>query len=81
MQRMRNRTRKTAGLLIVALALAWAPPAAADDYEPDRAGHPVRIVAYVLHPIGVALDYLIFRPAHWVGHQEPFKSLCGYDDR
>jgi len=77
---MRQRLRKTARLWIVALALAWAaPPAHADEYEPDRAGNPVRILAYALHPVGVILDYLLFRPAHWVGHHEPFKTLFGHE--
>jgi hypothetical protein len=73
--------RAVAGAVIAAVVLALAAPAArADDYESDRAGHPVRILAYVLHPFGVALDYLVFRPAHWVGHQEPFKTIFGHED-
>ncbi len=47
------------------------------NYDPHRAGHPLRIVAYVLHPIGVTLDYLIFRPAYWLGSHEPLKTLFG----
>jgi hypothetical protein len=63
------------------VALAGAAPAArADEYEADRAGHPVRILAYLLHPVGVLLDYLVMRPAHWLGHQEPFKTLFGHED-
>jgi hypothetical protein len=46
----------------------------ADEYDPQRAGHPVRIIAYVVHPVGVILDLLIFRPAHWIG------SLPGVDE-
>jgi len=88
LQRVRSTARRgtraaraTAGALIAALLLAVAAPGArADEYESDRAGHPVRIVAYLLHPVGVALDYLIFRPAHWLGHQEPFKTIFGHED-
>jgi len=73
--------RAVLGAVIAALVMALAAPAAqADEYEADRAGHPVRILAYVLHPFGVALDYLVFRPAHWVGHREPFKTLFGHED-
>jgi len=46
-------------------------------YEPLRAGHPLRLVAYVLHPIGVILDYAIFRPAYWLGSHEPIRTLVG----
>jgi hypothetical protein len=77
----RGRRRGT-GLRALALALLLAlvlPGAArADDYDPQRAGHPLRIVAYVLHPVGVALDYLIFRPAHWLGSHEPLRTIFGH---
>ena len=77
----RNRSRIWLSLVAVALAVALAPAAAqADEYERDRAGHPVRILAYVLHPVGVVLDYLIFRPAHWLGHREPFQTLFGHEE-
>lgn len=48
-------------------------------YEPLRAGHPLRIVAYALHPVGVILDYAIFRPAHWLGSHEPLRTLFGQE--
>ena len=57
-----------------------APAARADTYESDRAGHPVRILAYVLHPVGVVLDYLLLRPAHWLGHRQPFRTLFGHEN-
>jgi hypothetical protein len=72
--------------MLGALALtAWlvaAPlaPAAAHDHDPEESGHPLRIVAYALHPVGVAIDWLVLRPAHWVGHHEPFRTLFGHDD-
>jgi hypothetical protein len=85
---MRDRAtaslRPRRGLLgaVLALALAVATPAAAraDAHDPERAGHPVRVAAYVLHPIGVLLDYLIVRPAHWVVEREPFRTLFGHGD-
>lgn len=63
---------------VIAGLLGSASPAAADDYDPLRAGHPLRIIAYALHPIGVAFDYLLFRPAHWIGHQEPIRTIFGH---
>jgi len=68
-----------AGLLLALLA-ALAPAARADEHDPERAAHPVRIAAYVLHPVGVILDYLIVRPAHWVVEREPFRTLFGHED-
>jgi hypothetical protein len=66
---------------VVALAmLAVSSPAAAEEYDETYSGHPLRIVAYVLHPVGVILDTLIFRPFHWIGSHEPFKTLVGQED-
>ena len=66
---------------VLALALALeATPVAADPYDPKTAGHPVRIAAYILHPVGVMLDYLILRPAHWLGSKEPLRTLFGHTD-
>lgn len=65
-------------LLVSTLALS-AAPAAADEYDPQRAGHPVRIIAYALHPVGVMLDLLLFRPAHWLGSHEPLATLFGHE--
>lgn len=62
------------------LAFAVAAPAAADEHDPKETGHPLRIVAFVLHPIGVALDYLILRPAHWLVEREPFRTVFGNED-
>jgi hypothetical protein len=70
--------RLTAAL---ALALAlWLPlRASAGEYDPRRAGHPLRVAAYCLHPVGVILDYLIFRPAWYIGGVEPIRTLVGRD--
>jgi hypothetical protein len=66
-------------MLLLALALE-ASPVAADPYDPKAAGHPVRIAAYIMHPVGVLLDYLILRPAHWLGSKEPIRTLVGHTD-
>ena len=80
-----SRSRRgSAALAIGALACAGlSSTAAADDYDPQKAGHPVRIVAYVAHPVGVILDLLIFRPAHWIGSLPGLDEFFGherYDD-
>jgi hypothetical protein len=54
-----------------------APAMAESEYDPSNAGNPVRITAYVLHPIGVVYDYLLLRPAWWVGSHEPFRTMFG----
>jgi hypothetical protein len=69
-----------AGFLAFALLALAAPSGAADDYDPKEAGHPLRIAAYALHPVGVILDTLIFRPAYWLGSHEPLRTLFGRTD-
>jgi len=68
-----------ASLLLLGLAIA-TPAAAETEYDPPNAGHPVRIAGYVLHPVGVIYDYLLLRPAWWVGSYQPFRTLFGRDD-
>jgi hypothetical protein len=77
--RCRGKVRLLAAVAALAM-LAVASPAAAEEYDETYSGHPVRILGYVLHPIGVILDTLIFRPFHWIGSHEPFKTLSGQRD-
>ena len=63
----------------LALVAVASTGARADDYDPQKAGHPVRVVAYVVHPVGVMLDLLIFRPAHWIGSLPVLDKLFGHE--
>jgi len=71
--------RHMAAALLVA-SLMSAAPVSADQYDQRRAGNPVRIVAYVIHPIGVVIDTLVVRPSHWLVSRQPLKSLFGHTD-
>ncbi|MBM4382739.1 MAG: hypothetical protein FJ091_05155 [Deltaproteobacteria bacterium] len=62
------------------LALAFAAPALADDHRSDRTGHPLKIIATILHPVGVVVDYVVMRPAHWLAEKEPVKTLTGHEE-
>ncbi|MFK7895846.1 MAG: hypothetical protein AB8G23_08430 [Myxococcota bacterium] len=76
--------RRWVAVIALSLSLAGASlsasPAAADEYDAADAGHPLRIIAYVLHPVGVVIDYVLLRPAHWIGSREPFSTLFGHED-
>jgi len=78
--RGRRKRRGFVAALFVAFALASASPVAADEYDSSTAGHPVRMIAYILHPVGVIIDYVLLRPAHWLGSHEPLKTLFGHED-
>ena len=61
-------------------AATYASTPVHDDHDPRQAAHPLRIVAYAVHPVGVALDWIIVRPAVWVGRHEPFRTIFGFED-
>jgi hypothetical protein len=73
--------RRWISALSLGLLLALASPAAADEYDSSNAGHPVRLVAYLLHPVGVLIDYVLLRPAHWLVSNEPMKTIFGHEGR
>lgn len=78
--RRAGRRIPTTVMVALLFALSLASPVAADEYDSSKSGHPLRIVAYVLHPVGVALDFLLVQPAHWLVSREPFKTAFGHED-
>ena len=72
--------RKWVLMTAVLSFLTFPLSAAAHDHDSERAGHPLRVVAYVLHPVGYVLDNVIFKPAHWIGHWGPLRSFFGHDE-
>ena len=76
------KSRVLAMLVLVPLALGSLPALGAPSQDDDRTFklHPLRIVALVLHPVGVILDTLIVRPIEWLGSKEPIKTLVGNTD-
>ena len=66
-----------AALLVGLLILAFGGDARAERYLAEEAGHPVRIAAYLLHPVGVLLDRAIFHPAWRLAQHEPLRTLVG----
>jgi hypothetical protein len=80
---MIRRTRKSLAAVALASGLLFAAgPALGDghDHDPEDSGHPLRIAAYLAHPVGVIIDTLIFRPANWIVHFEPFRTIFGHED-
>ena len=82
-RRMGACALKTLCLLAVAGIVTFtvaAVDAEADRYDPKKAGNPIRISAYILHPVGVLLDYGLMRPCFWVVQREPFSTIFGYQN-
>lgn len=70
-------------LLVIALlagALMLAPgSASAHEYDRDDTDYPLRIVAYVLHPIGMAVEYAVLRPIHYLVSMPTSSIVFGHD--
>lgn len=49
---------------------------AAREVNPGNLGHPFRILAGFLHPVGVVTDYLVFRPMNFIASKAP--GIFGY---
>lgn len=79
--RPKRRSRTASALLALSLTVAICAPAIsrADGYDAKKAGNPLKIVYYVVYPIGWTLDVLIFRPAYYIGQCEPFHTIFGTD--
>jgi hypothetical protein len=66
-----------AGALLAVACLLIAVPASAHRF--DRSSyHPMRVVAYVLHPVGIAAEYVIARPIHYVVSQPDLDIIFGH---
>ncbi len=52
--------------LVAVLALSGSALAFPGDEYDDSESHPLRTAAYILHPVGVGLEYAFYRPFHWL---------------
>jgi outer membrane protein OmpA-like peptidoglycan-associated protein len=68
-------------LLVMILGLIFGPKASLaepDEYD-DSQSNPFRIAAYLLHPAGFVLEWIVFRPFHFlVSSTEPLEAFFGH---
>ena len=64
--------------LAVTLLQAAAPACAMRDEYDDSQSHPLRVAAYLLHPVGVIAEWLVFRPIHFVVSQPVLEQVFGH---
>jgi hypothetical protein len=69
----------TVFLSLLVLLVSFPTGAIADEYNKYEAGNILRVAAYILHPVGTAIDYVVARPLHWLLHQEPMDEIFGHD--
>jgi len=74
---------KSARLSLLTLSLclilgAKSGLAAPDEYD-DSQSHPLRVAAYLLHPVGWLTEWIVFRPLHFiVSATEPQETFFGH---
>jgi hypothetical protein len=65
--------------LVAVLALYGSALATPNDEYDDSESHPLRTAAYLLNPVGVGLEYVIYRPFHWlVSRNETTELIFGH---
>jgi hypothetical protein len=70
-------------LAVLMVVFALSAPGVASAAEPvdaydDSQSHPFRIIGYIVHPVGYALEWAIFRPIHWVVAQPNLEKVFGH---
>ena len=63
--------------LFGALTLTASPATAHDAYD-DSESHPLRMIAYIVHPVGVLAEWTISRPLHFMASQEGNERFFGH---
>lgn len=66
--------------LFAAMFLVTPAVSQAHSYNRDDGGHPLRYVAYLFHPVGIALEYCVTRPVHaLVSSTEDHAIIFGHE--
>lgn len=71
--------RLIAGAALTLVLSFSAGPAAAvpDDYD-DTQSYPLRVAAYLVYPVGYALEWAIFRPFHYLVSRPELEPVFGH---
>lgn len=51
----------------------------AHEYDRNDSDHPGRVLSYVVHPFGVALEWTVTRPVHWFVHLPGMGYVFGHE--
>jgi hypothetical protein len=63
--------------LLIALVMVPATGRAHDAYD-DTQSHPLRLIAYAVHPVGYAIEWLAMRPIHFLVSQPQTERVFGH---
>lgn len=67
---MENLRLFTVAVIFWATFASFLPHARADEYD-DSQSNPLRVVAYLVYPAGVLLEWTVFRPLHFLVSSTP----------
>lgn len=66
--------------ILFALALLAIPTGSqAHCYDRDDSDYPLRYIAYAVYPLGIAVEYGVLRPIHWVVSRPNLSIVFGHD--
>jgi len=68
---------RTATVIALLLALTASPARAVDQYD-DSQSNPLRLLAYVIHPVGYLAEWLVLRPFHRIVSQPELEPVFGH---
>lgn len=74
---MKNSSHILIFLVAVIAATAFSP-LLADRYRRNKSDNPFRLISYVVHPVGILLEYSVMRPIHWVVSQPHLDIIFGH---
>ncbi len=63
--------------MLAVLGTGGVAAAGADAYD-DSQSHPLRLLAYIIHPVGYTLEWLVTRPFHEVVAQPDLEPVFGH---
>lgn len=66
-------------LLVMGFVISARTPAVAHEYDRGDSDNPVRIAAYLFHPLGIAVEYVVTRPIHWLVSRPTLNVWFGHD--
>ncbi|MGH7822103.1 MAG: hypothetical protein ACREQ9_20255 [Candidatus Binatia bacterium] len=69
--------RMIATLALIVVVLSGSAFAGPDEYD-DSQSHPLRVAAYLAHPVGYALEWAVFRPFHWLVSRDETEEVFGH---
>jgi outer membrane protein OmpA-like peptidoglycan-associated protein len=73
------KTSRVSILVLALFVLGSKPGLAAPDEYDDSQSHPLRVLAYLVHPAAFLVEWTIFRPFHYlVSGAEPLEAVFGH---